>query len=80
MFAIHPFALIVQSMRGHFCELRACAMWDVTNCDTVGGVLLGGNARGVHPPIFLTLHIRLKDLYPGGITRGGGNIICPIMC
>ena len=43
MFAIHPFPFISQRMRGHFREVRACAMRDVANCDTVCNILFGDN-------------------------------------
>ena len=43
MFAIHPFIFLSQCMRGHFCEIQACAMRDVANCDIVYDILLGDN-------------------------------------
>ena len=43
MFAVHPFRFLSQSMRGHFCDVPACAMWDIVNCDRVGVVFLGDN-------------------------------------
>ena len=30
-------------MRGYFREIRACAIWDVANCDKVYDILLGDN-------------------------------------
>ena len=43
MFTIHPISFLSQCMRGHFHEIRACAMRDVANCDMVCEILLGDN-------------------------------------
>ena len=43
MFAIHPFSLLPQCMRGHFHEIRTCAMQDVANCDIACDILFGNN-------------------------------------
>jgi hypothetical protein len=40
MFKIHPFLFISQRLRGHFGEVKACAMRHVANCDTICDVLL----------------------------------------
>ena len=65
MFTIHPFSFLSQCMRGHFREVRACAMRDVTNCNTVCNILFGDNVdyhsktwiwNGSHPNYKVTIH------------------------
>src|SRR6202161_1764523 len=65
MFTIHPFSFLPQCMRGHFCEIRACAMRDVSNCDMVCDILLGDNGdyhskgriwNGSDPNHIVTVH------------------------
>src|ERR1700738_132312 len=65
MFTIHPFSFLSQCMRGHFCEIRACAMRDVANCDMICDIMLGDNVdyhskariwNGSDPNHIVTLH------------------------
>jgi hypothetical protein len=65
MFAIHPFPFLSQCMREYFCEIRACAMRDVTNRATVCDILFGDNVdyhskariwNGSDPNLIVTIH------------------------
>ena len=41
MSAIHQIPFLSQIMRRHLHEVRACALWDVTNRNTIGDIFLG---------------------------------------
>lgn len=43
MFARHQIPFLSQSIRGHFHEVQACVLWDVTNYNPIGDILLGDN-------------------------------------
>lgn len=45
MFAVDPFPFLSQNMRGHFCDVRACAMQDVINYDMVCDILPGDDVE-----------------------------------
>jgi hypothetical protein len=65
MFTIHSFSFLSQCMRGHFHEIRTCAIRDVVNCDMVCDIMVGNNVdyhskariwNGSDPNHIVTLH------------------------
>ena len=65
MFAINAFPFLSQCMRGYFCEIWACAMWDIAKCDKVCDILLENNIHyhskvwiwnGSDPNHIVTIH------------------------
>lgn len=69
--------LFIQSMRAHFCETWARAMWLVANYDTIGDVLIGAMHKGTLSSIF-PLYFWSKGIYLRGITLGRG-ISCTLL-
>ena len=71
-------SLFLQSLRGQFCDLRACAMWEVINCDVVGDVMLGGNAwGGGNTPWCFSIAQVAKGSLPMGYYLGLGEYWVP---
>jgi len=45
MFVVYYFPFLFQSLGWHLHGVKACAMWDVANCDTISVVLLGNDVN-----------------------------------